>query len=234
MARSRGSGTLAHMQRSYAVTWKEADGLPHSGKLELRLRGVSLEGANGNGALSVLIPYDELLGLRIASAAERLAGRPTLVLDRRRGTLRIASIDAPGIIHEVREQVETMRHAIPSERLAVVVPVRKGKRDKAERLLAKGPPFDPEHVGLERHEVFLGERDAIFVFDATSDVSLEKLLADARLWASAAAWHDVVAGPPRLVRAFYAWEAVRELDNVFFTPTPGPGESEGGNIYAPS
>jgi len=126
-----------------------------------------------------------------------------------------------------------MRHVISSERLAVVVPVRKGKHDKAQRLLAEGPPFDPEHVGLERHEVFLGERDAIFVFDATSDVSLAKLLADAALWASAAAWHDVADGPPRLVRAFYAWEAIRAPDDVFFAPTPGPGDSDGGDIYAP-
>jgi hypothetical protein len=233
MAQRWSSGTLAKMQRSYAVMWKEADGLPRSGKLELRLCGVSLEGANRDGPLAVLIPYGELLGLRMASPAERLAGRPTLVLDRRRGTLRIASIDAPGIIHEITEQVETMRNAISSQRLAVIVPVRKGKRDKAERLLAKGPPFDAEHVGLERHEVFLGERDAIFVFDATSDVSLEKLLADAKLWTRAAAWHDVVAGPPRLVRASYAWEAIRERDDLFFAPTPGPGDSEGGNIYSP-
>jgi len=85
MAQRWSSDTLAKMQRSYAVTWKEADGLPHSGKLELPLRGVSLEGTNGGAPLSVLIPYGELLGLRMASPAERLAGRPTLVLDRRRG-----------------------------------------------------------------------------------------------------------------------------------------------------
>ena len=124
-------------------------------------------------------------------------------------------------------------NAISAERVAVVVPLREGKRSEAERLLAKGPPFDPEHVGLERHEVFLTDLEAVFVFDAVSEHSLQKLLTDSKVWARAAVWHEVVAGPPRVAKPFYAWASVQGRDDLFFASTPGPGDSEGGNIYSP-
>jgi hypothetical protein len=121
-----------------------------------------------------------------------------------------------------------------AERVAVVVPLRKGKSEKARRLLDKGPPFDPERVGLESHQVFVSEQEAIFVFNAGSELSLKKLLADSRVWASAAAWSDVIAGPPRIAKPFYAWATAGSPDDLFFAATPGPGDSEGGDIYSPS
>ncbi len=224
------------MHRSYAITWQEMDGSPHSGKLELRANGVSLEGSNGGGPVSLLVHYGRLLGLDLAPGANRLDGRPTLVLERRGGIpIRIASVGAPGILSEVAERIASMKagDASAAERVAVVVPLRKGKRDKAERLLDKGPPFDPERVGLERHEVFVTDQEAIFVFNAAPGFSLGKLLADSKVWASAAAWHDVVAGPPRIAKPFFAWAAVSGSDDLFFGATPGPGDSEGGDIYPP-
>jgi hypothetical protein len=224
------------MNRSYAVTWQNGEGPTHSGKLELRATGVRLEGTNGAGPVSLLAPYGELLGLRLAPGVERLDGRSTLVLDRRAGRIRIASIAAPGIISEVAEQVAAMRagNAAAAERVAVVVPLRKGKREKAERLLDKGPPFDPERVGLERHEVFLTDQEAIFVFNAAPGFSLQRLLSDTKVWASAAAWHDVVAGSPRIAKPFFAWVTVSDPDNLYFDAEPGPGDSDGGDIYSPS
>jgi hypothetical protein len=225
------------MSRSYAITWQEAAGSPHSGKLELRASGVRLDGRNGSGPVSILIPYGELLGLKFAPGHERLGGRPTLVIGRRgEDDIRIASVGSAGVVSEVAEQMASMRagNAISSERVAVVVPLRKGKRDKAERLLDKGPPFDPERIGLESHEVFLSEQEAVFVFNAVSGFSLQKLLADSKVWASAAAWHDVIAGPPRIAKAFFAWANVAGANGLSFEPTPGQGDSEGGDIYSPS
>ena len=118
--------------------------------------------------------------------------------------------------------------------MAVVVPLHQEKRREAERLLVKGPPFDPERAGLERHEVFLSDEEAIFVFEAASAVSLQELLSDARVWIGAAGWHELVAGAPRIAKAFYAWEtASPALDDVFFEATPGPGDSDGGDVYSP-
>jgi hypothetical protein len=223
------------MNRSYAITWQEREGPAHSGKLQLRASGIRLDGRNGAGPVSILIPYDELVSLKFASGSDRLGGRPTLVFDREIGDIRIASVGAPGIISEVAEQVASMKagNAISSDRVAVVVPLRKGKREKAERLLDQGPPFDPERVGLESHEVFLTDQEAIFVFNAATEFNLQKLLADSRVWASAAAWHDVIAGPPRIAKTFYAWANVAGSGDLFFDATPGPGDSEGGDVYAP-
>ena len=50
--------------------------------------------------------------------------------------------------------------------LAVVLPLVEGKRESVRALLAQGPPFDPEAVGLARHQVFLGDEEAVFVFEA--------------------------------------------------------------------
>jgi hypothetical protein len=146
----------------------------------------------------------------------------------------VASISA-GIISEVAEHVAAMRtgYAIAAEHVAVVVPLRKGKREKAERLLEKGPPFDPEQIGLERHEVFVTDQEAIFVFDATPGFDLQRLLIDTKVWATAAVWADVVAGPPRVAKPYFAWASAESADDLFFGPTPGPGDSDGGDIYSP-
>jgi hypothetical protein len=241
------------MHRTYAVTWQEANCAPHSGKLELRATGLSLEGANnGSGSAALLIPYEEVVGMRLAPSRQRLDGRPTLELDwRSHGTLRVASVVASGIISEIAEGLGALRlgRSAVNDRVAVIVPIRKGKRDKVERLLDKGPPFEPERVGLGRHQVFLTDQEAVFFFESAVGFSLQRLLSNTNVWTSAAAWHDCVAGPPRIARPFYAWAApsreddtreddtreddTREDDNLSFAATPGPGDSEGGDIYSP-
>jgi hypothetical protein len=226
------------MRRTYAVTWVEPDIPAHSGKLELRASGLSLEGAqSGSSPVAILVPYEEIAGLRLGSSQERLGGRPTLVLDRRsRSTLRISSVAASGIISEVAEQLGALRlgNASLGDRLAVVVPVRRGKHEKIRRLLDQGPPFDPERLGLGRHQVFLTDDEAIFFFESAAGFNLQRLLADAKVWASAAAWHDCVAGPPRIARPFYSWAAALPGDDsLSFAATPGPGDIEGSDIYSP-
>jgi hypothetical protein len=226
------------MHRTYAVTWQEPHSAPHSGKLELRVTGLSLEGSNnGSGIAALLIPYEEVVGMRLAPGRERLDGRPTLELDRRgHGTLRVASVVAPGIISEIAEGLGALRlgNSAVHDRLAVVVPIRKGRRDKVEQLLDRGPPFEPERVGLSRHQVFLTDQEAVFFFESAAGFSLQQLLSDTSVWVSAAAWHDCIAGPPRMARAFYSWAgAAREEEGLFFDATPGPGDSEGGAVYSP-
>jgi hypothetical protein len=99
------------MYRSYAVTWQESGGSAHSGKLEIRATGLSLEGGNGRGPVSQLVPYGDLDAPTLAATSERIGGRPTLVFDRRRGgVLRIAGVGSPGILSEVAEHVAAMRN----------------------------------------------------------------------------------------------------------------------------
>jgi hypothetical protein len=225
------------MKTSYAVTWQEGAGPVHSGKLELRPRGLMLEGSDGSGALRRDIGYDQLTGVQVARAVpDRLCGRPTLVVDRRStASLRIAGVSQPGIISELAEHLTALRFGERPHlsRLVVVLPLEQGARERAHVLLQKGPPFDPDAAGLERHHVFLTDDEAVFVFEAEAPDAVEQLASDQTLWSAVAGWSDLVAGPPRLAEDVYSWVRPVESEEVFFGSTPGPGDSEGGDVYAP-
>jgi hypothetical protein len=223
------------MSTSYAVTWQMADEASHSGRLELQPRALVFEGTNGDGAGSETIPYGDVARVRIARSPEdRLSGRQTLVLERRSGDrIRIASVGHPGIITELAERLASpdLGDDSTTTRAVVVLPLVEGAADRVAELLRGGPPFDPEEVGLGRHQVFVTESEAIFLFEAASSQAADQLLSDDRLWAAAAAWKDVVAGPPRLAEDAYSWWRPKRTDFVSFEPTPGPGDSDGGDIF---
>ena len=105
------------MSRTYAVTWEE-QGVPiRAGKLELLSGGLSLEGSNGGGPGALVVPYEELVGLWLATRGQRLGGRPTLVVDRgERGILRLASIASPGAVSEIADELSALRRASAGRR----------------------------------------------------------------------------------------------------------------------
>jgi hypothetical protein len=117
-------------------------------------------------------------------------------------------------------------------RAVLVVPLAEGAAERVAKLLRKGPPFDPAEIGLGRHQVFLTECEAIFLFESDSAEAADRLLSSSRIWAAAAAWKELVAGPPRLADDAYSWSRPEEpADYRSFEPTPGPGDSEGGDLY---
>jgi hypothetical protein len=120
-----------------------------------------------------------------------------------------------------------------TSRMVVVVPVKESARDQVRALVAKGPPFDVRSSGLDAHHVFLTEREAIFVFEAGDRAALERLVADVELWAAADAWREYVAGEPRVAEDAYSWTRTDVPEGVSFAPTPGPGDSDGGDVYPP-
>jgi hypothetical protein len=119
-------------------------------------------------------------------------------------------------------------------RLVVVVPLKEGAREDARALLTQGPPFDPEALGFERHEVYLTTREAVFVFKAAGPATLRLAGEDRMLWKVAAAWEKLMAGKPRKAETVFSWNRPCEGEAIFFDPTPGPGDSEGGDVFAPS
>ena len=139
----------------------------------------------------------------------------------------------PGIVCELAERLASLHLADErsTSRAVVVLPLVEGGADRAAELLRGGPPFDPEEVGLGRHQVFLTESEAIFLFEAESSMAADWLLSEDRLWAAAAAWKELVAGPPRLAEDSYSWSRVKRADYVSFAPTPGPGDSDGGDVF---
>lgn len=196
------------MQVTYAVSWEEPDGSTGSGRLELGARALVLHGQNGSGAVTESFPYRGIEHVRVARGpAERLADRPTLVVDLARGgTLRLAGVAQPGIVAELATRISSLRHdPAATERLALVVPLKPGARAAAEKLLAGGPPFDPEQLGLDQHEVFLTENEAVFVFEGVPAALLERSADDEFIWAAAAAWKPLIDGRVRFAERAYAW-----------------------------
>jgi hypothetical protein len=45
------------------------------------------------------------------------------------------------------------------------------------------------------------------------------------------AWGEYVAGAPRIAEEVFSWSRAEVADSVSFLPTPGPGDSDGGDIY---
>lgn len=98
-------------------------------------------------------------------------------------------------------------------------------------LIGHGPPFDAEKAGLERYHVFLTDREAVFLFEADAVDDLRKVVNTAKV--SGAAWQDLAAGPPRLAEEALSWVRPRVDEYISSTPSPGPGDSEGGDVYPP-
>ena len=95
------------MESSYGVVWCEGTLPLASGKLELRADALRLDGMAGGRPVSRDLAYDSLVTVRVGrSAAERIGGRTTLLLERRSGLpIAIASVSQLGIVAEIAERL---------------------------------------------------------------------------------------------------------------------------------
>ena len=196
------------MDVTYAVSWEEPSGSAGSGRLELGRDALLLEGRNGHSAITRAFPYRNVSGLRVARGAdERLHGAPTLVIDLVGGrSLRIAGVGQPWIVTELASRLGALRHD-PGliERLVLVVPLKPGAKPRAEALLAKGPPFDPAELGLEKHEVFVTDQEVVFLFEGVPAVLLMRAAENESIWDSAGAWEPLVEGSVKYAEPAYTW-----------------------------
>lgn len=220
------------MQKSYGVVWREGDEPVVAGKLELLPLGVRLEGREAARD----IPYEEVAGVHVGrSAAERLHGRASVVLERRAGPpLTLSTVAQPSLVGEIAERLTHLRlGAKQTRRLAVVLPVKPDSRAAVRSLLEGGPPFDPSQVAaLDRHEVFLTSNEVVFVFESNLGTdALMEVLAGPDVWQAATAWREHLAGPPRIAEDAFSWERPEPGNSMHYLPTPGPGDSDGGDIY---
>jgi len=198
------------MQKSYGVVWREGSLPLATGMLELRPRELRFEGLTDSQPAAETIPYEDLAGVRVGrSSAERIDGRPTVILERRTGLpLTLTTVAQPSLLGEIVERLTALQLGGEAQRRTVVViPIREDAHDAVRALLDVGPPFDPAALpGLERHEVFLTLDNVVFLFDSSFGAhAIEPLLADPALWKAAAAWHEHLAGPPRIADEVYSW-----------------------------
>lgn len=115
-------------------------------------------------------------------------------------------------------------------RFVVTGQLREGAAPKVAEILRAGPPFDLGKTSLERHEVYLGRDEIVFLFEGPdAEGEARRLLAKPRVMGRAGRIGAHLERPPRLPREVFGWERPRELDGVVFGPYPGPGDSDGGD-----
>ena len=95
------------------------------------------------------------------------------------------------------------------QQLAIVARLKNGAELRAAELIAKGPPFDPEDSGLERHSVYLSAGEVVFVFEGLgAEWVVDDLVDNPFHWPvedAFDAWRPLVEGEPRIARTAYAW-----------------------------
>lgn len=93
-----------------------------------------------------------------------------------------------------------------TDQIAVIAQIRPGKRDEFERLLEQGPPFDLAAEGFERHEVFVGDSEVLFIFTGPGAMSqLQRMAASRALFAHVLRLTALLSAPRVLDRTF-EWE----------------------------
>jgi hypothetical protein len=91
-------------------------------------------------------------------------------------------------------------------RLVIVARLQPGKHEDAEALLRKGPPFDPDDLGLHRHAAYLTASEVVFVFEAPEvEWIVNDIIDDPVLSSAFGPWHAIVEEPPRLAHERYYW-----------------------------
>jgi hypothetical protein len=116
--------------------------------------------------------------------------------------------------------------------LAVVVPLKEGSRERALALLSGGPPFALEDTKYTRHNVFLTHRELVFVFEVPGEgEALQLPREDLALWKPADAWGELLAETPRVAQERFSWTRSPECPGFSYESTPGPGDSEGGDLF---
>jgi hypothetical protein len=195
---------------SYPVLWSELDVGPVSGTLTLDRDAVRLDGGRQGQVVRRSIAHRDLAGVRVGrSRGDLLDGRPSIVVERHRAPDLLVRPLGAGLLSELADLLgrlcETRERV---EQVAVVLPLRPGALEAARELVAEGPPFDPAEAEIERHAVFLTEREAIFVFSgADACEHLRGFLEDTAVWRAADRWAACLDGPPRLAEATFSFSA---------------------------
>lgn len=196
-----GDGTHAgEMAMRFPAIFSVGGDQPVAGAAVVEGERLLLEGRD----VALVVPCAQVAEVRIGrDAPELLNGRPSIVVDRGDAEPLLIAPLGPGLLAELAGLLTALSEAGPrqAEELVVLVPLRDGGGEVARRLLEAGPPFDPARLGIERHRVLLGEREALFVFVGGRDLRrlLERSWRSPELWRAGIAWRGCLAGAPSVL-----------------------------------
>ena len=94
------------------------------------------------------------------------------------------------------------------QRVAVIARLKPDTDERARALVEKGPPFDPEKLGFERHAVYMSDDQVVFVFEGALINALRRTLSSSGggVREAFAAWEPLLDGMPHLAHETYFWE----------------------------
>jgi hypothetical protein len=194
-------------EASYAVVWRVGGGPTVAGSLELAGSELRLHSTAKEDGLR--IRFGDLSAIEIAREPDQqVRGNRSVVLKRRsQEPVLLATIGGGGLLIELTDLLVSL-HAeqTAAERILILVPIRRGTSEQALALIEQGPPFGLLASGLERHSVFVSEREVVFLFEGEDAAALlDRLARDPALLRAAARWRGLLAGRPRLARLGFAW-----------------------------
>lgn len=188
------------MPERFAVVFR-VDASQAAGSLEIDDDRLSLRGNGNKGGLNLEIPLSALTEVRVGRhESERLNGYPTLILERTpEPSVQLAPFGMT-LLPEIADLLTSLSRHAGGDVLTVSVPLKDGCLDRAHRLLAKGPPFDPASLGLNSHEVYLREGEAVFVFRGPNvRARIGRAIGHPAVWRAGLAWQRCFAAPPQIV-----------------------------------
>lgn len=197
----------------YGVVFRIGTSGPTAGELVVDDRNFTLVGGSVDDPIELSIAYSALRDVRIGrNTEERLNGRRALKLARRDGPVVQVAPLGFGLLHELADllAVLAIQQEDGNEQVVVIVPLKTGCVERAKELVAKGPPFDPAALGLQRHQIFVSGHTALFVFvGPTVREKLGQATRNPSFWRAGLAWRACIAGPPRLTKPGEALPAQR-------------------------
>ena len=200
----------------FPVVWRDGEGASAVGELIVERDVLRFEGSSGGEPVATRIPFADVREVRVARAPERPSGRPTVVLECDSAPFYVEPVGA-GLLGEMTSLLTVLHEegARRVDHVAVVVPLRAGMEERVAELLDSGPPIELAVRGIVSHQVFVGAREAVFVFGGP-DVRavLERAIGDPALWRAGLAWRNVMAGRPRVVECSFSWTAPVAVDGL--------------------
>ncbi|HEU5244318.1 MAG TPA: hypothetical protein VFU33_07950 [Gaiellaceae bacterium] len=188
------------MHERFAVVFRDGE-IESAGALEVEQDRLLLLGRADECVLELEIPVSELSEVRVGRRRnERLNGYPTLLLERASmPPVQVAPLGV-ALLPEIADLLVSLARRKGGNELTVSVPLKPGCLGRARKLLRQGPPLDPSALGLDLHEVYLLEGEAVFVFRG-GDVHAQigKAIRHPAVWRAGLAWQRCFAGPPQIV-----------------------------------
>jgi hypothetical protein len=194
----------------YPVSWVDGTHTRHLGRARFDGTDLVLDGAApGSPRRTIHIPGRAIRRVEL----HRWAPAPAVAVSLPDGDVVIEVVFGGwGAAHQLAGTIEEIAHAtsekgdVMTDQIAIVAEIRPGKRADLEQALAAGPPFDLTKEGFEHHEVFLGDKDIVFVFTGPGAASqLRRMAATPELFRHVVKMTNLLAAP-RLLQQTFRWD----------------------------